>query len=210
MRERCRTIRERAAFTLIELLVVMSIIMMMTLLAVANFANVQERLKLDFAADTLVATLREAQVLAKSGRVVGSGEAAGLQCQVVRLVGGTQGGLFTGQSKYIALDAESGQVDSCEVLKDDAAGWVKSDVFDGRFIIVGDEVARTFYFKPPFGQIYSESVEKLTRAPAEVVEFAVGQVGRLDAVSSSSGGGGAESSQKRVRFDLSTGAVKRL
>lgn len=206
MRERCRTIRAREAFTLIELLVVISIIMMMTLLAVANFANVQERLKLDFAADTLVTTLREAQVLAKSGRVVGGDGGGGgvLQCQVVRLVGGVDGGLSTGQSKYIALDAENGQVDTCEILKADVAGWVKSDVFDGRFIIVGEGV-RTFYFKPPFGQIYSESGDKLTRAPAEVVEFAVGQVGRLQDAAATN-----DSSQKKIRFDLSTGAVKRL
>jgi prepilin-type N-terminal cleavage/methylation domain-containing protein len=48
-----------SGFTLIELLVVISIIMLLTITAVANFSYVQERMRLDFAADTLVSSLRE-------------------------------------------------------------------------------------------------------------------------------------------------------
>lgn len=84
--------RGKAGFTLIELLVVISIIAILTLIATANFTAVQQQARIGFAADTLVSTLREAQVLAKSGQRVGgtpatiSGvrrESPVLQCRAV-------------------------------------------------------------------------------------------------------------------------------
>jgi|GEM_PF-7100853 len=204
--------RSCVAFTLIELLVVISIIMMLTITAVANFSFVQQRMRLDFAADTLVSSLREAQVLAKSGRRVkaagaaSSGSAAepvqNLQCYAVKIVSGVEAGsgLYTGQSDYVGVPkgvTSSAQVDTCELIGNDK--WVKAEIFDGRSIIVGDGAVQTFYFKPPFAQIYTEEGGALVKVKNKNVMFSIGNVSDLK----------NPETLKKVEFDLSTGAVKR-
>lgn len=202
-----------SGFTLIELLVVISIIMLLTITAVANFSYVQERMRLDFAADTLVSSLREGQVLAKSGRRVGGGQnggaassaaAAALQCYAVRIVSGVGegSGLYTGQSAYIGLPdgaKDGAQIDTCALV--DAEKWVKAEIFDGRSIISGDNgVPQTFYFKPPFGQIYTlGDGGVLVKAENKKIEFSVNSVGN------SAGSEGV----KKVEFDLANGVVRR-
>lgn len=195
----------KRGFTLIELLMVLTIIMIMTLLAMANFTYVQQQARLDFAADTLVSALREAQVLAKSGRVSNNVEGVGvLQCQAVKIVSGTEdgNGLYMGQSNYIGLpkDALSGdQVDTCEQLGENQ--WRKIDVFDGQTVILGDGSIQTFYFKPPFGQIYEELLGVLGKAKSQKVHFLIDNATNPAA---------NPADVRKVEFDLATGVVKRV
>lgn len=192
-------------FTLIELLVVLSIIMVLTIFAVVNFSYVQQRAKLDFAADTLVSTLREGQVLAKSGRRVVSGEGEGiLQCYAVRIVTGSSAGngLYTGQSAYVGLPKEAvtgDLVDTCAPIQD--AEWVKIGIFDGQIVVLGDGSTQTFYFKPPFAQIYQENGGALSKAGSQKLLFTIDNANNPAT---------NPDDLKKVEFDLSTGAVKRI
>jgi len=191
----------KRGFTLIELLVVMSIIMILTVIAVANFSTIERSARIGFAADTLVAILREGQVLAKSGRRADDGSGTQtLQCQAVKVVSGSgpDNGLYTGQSTYIGLpkDASAGvTVDTCAAV--DNSTWIKNEIFDGKIVIIGDGSTQEFYFKPPFGQINEMNSGVLSKAPAEVLKYAVGVSDNPD-------------SQQKVEFDLITGNVMRV
>lgn len=197
----------KPGFTLIEILIVLSIIMLLTILAVANYSAVERSARIGFAADSLVSSLREAEVLSKSGRrVTDSAGKQILQCQAVKIVSGTgsNSGLYMGQSNYIGLPEEGAvekAVDSCKPVGD--LDWRKNDIFNDRIIIIddgnedGNGNGQTFYFKPPFGQIYREVGGGLAKAAAEKVRFSVGALDNAD-------------SQQKIEFDLTTGNVARL
>lgn len=191
----------KPGFTLIEILIVLSIIMLLTILAVANYSAVERSARIGFAADSLVSSLREAEVLSKSGRrVTDSAGKQILQCQAVKIVSGTgsNSGLYMGESDYVGLpkDATAGTaVDTCMII--DNSKWRKTDVFNDQIVIIGDGSEQTFYFKPPFGQIYSENGGILSKAAAEKVRFSVGALDNAD-------------SQQKIEFDLTTGNVARL
>jgi hypothetical protein len=100
----------------------------------------------------------------------------------VRIVSGVGegSGLYTGQSAYIGLPdgaKDGAQIDTCALV--DAEKWVKAEIFDGRSIISGNNGAmQTFYFKPPFGQIYTlGDGGVLVKAENKKIEFSVNSVG---------------------------------
>lgn len=169
--------REKDGFTLIELLVVICIIAILTLAAVTSYSGVQTQASVDFAADTLVSTFREGQANARSGKVVEGEEGKSIsQCYVIKIVPGVAegAGLFTTSTDYIAVSGDI--VDSCELVSD-TAGLRKSDVFNERIILVGeDSDARVYYYKPPFAQIYEVDGGQLRPVTSQKVEFTVGAV----------------------------------
>lgn len=184
---------KRPGFTLLELLIVVAIIGILAVVAVFSYVGVQRQATVDFAADTVVSALREAQDLARSGRRGTEDDASsGALCQAVKLVSGPSangGGLFTAVSKYVAVDGEL--VDSCTALDGDA-GWRRSEGLSGRLEIIsagagpgasgssggasGGGAAQVFYFKPPFGKILGSDAGSgaLQPLPAQVYVFIVG------------------------------------
>ncbi len=60
--------QRKEGFTLIELLVVITIVGIMTIIAVSSFDNARSAAKLNIDADTLVSILKEQQSLAKAGK----------------------------------------------------------------------------------------------------------------------------------------------
>ncbi len=195
---------QKKGFTLIELLIVICIIALMTVIAVANYAAVERQARVEFATDTLVSTLREVQVLARSGNVVRQESTSTepdksvLQCYAVKIVTGTdetKAGLFTAQTNYVA-EGENGVVDSCQRVPG-AENWRKSEVFTGKVILIGEGTENTYYFKPPFGQILELQQDSLVRPVSQIVTFKVGDVDSPDL-------------DRQVEFDLSTGAVRRI
>jgi hypothetical protein len=175
----------------------------MTVIAVANYGAVERQARVEFATDTLVSTLREVQVLARSGNLVreadtGSAEIkAVLQCYAVKIVTGTdesKAGLYTAQTNYIAVQGDV--VDTCQTV----AGpefWRKSEVFTGKVVLIGDGTAYAYYFKPPFGQILEQQNDQLIRPGSQIMTY---EVGDLD----------SPEMDRKVQFDLSTGTVSRI
>lgn len=177
---------KRPGFTLLELLIVVAIIGILAVVAVFSYVGVQRQATVDFAADTVVSALREAQDLARSGRRGTEDDASsGALCQAVKLVSGPSangGGLFTAVSKYVAVDGEL--VDSCTALDGDA-GWRRSEGLSGRLEIIsagagdgtdGGVASQVYYFKPPFGKILGSDGGSgaLQPLPAQVYVFIVG------------------------------------
>jgi prepilin-type N-terminal cleavage/methylation domain-containing protein len=144
-------------FTLIELLIVICIMSILTVIAVGAYAGVQRQARIDFAADTLIASLREESLLAKSGRTVvaadqaaaaavdgssGDSTPAGkLQCFALRIKMGKDGGLWSASTDYIGIPkvgpgepAYTGPIDTCRVISDENL-WQKRDIFDGDIVI---------------------------------------------------------------------------
>lgn len=187
----------QAGFTLIELLIVITIIGILAVVAVTSYAGVQRQAAVDFAGDTLVATIREAEDWARSGRRSPGleGESSKSLCYAVKIVTGIgeQARLYYASSDYVAVEGET--VDSCEVLGD--LGWRKSDVFNDRIVLIGDGDTFVYYFKPPFGKIYTEAGGALTSATSRVVTFTVGDPEN-------------PSWNNTISFDLSTSEVKKV
>lgn len=143
------------AFTLIELLVVMMIIVILTLVSVANFGSAQYQAKLDYTTDSVVAILREQMQLARSGRVVGNE----LQCYGVRV---SDGKLEIGQGKFEAVSVD--KVNKCTINDADWKAFLSSDTGVGG-VKLGVEVKiddltfysalsdkKTLFFIPPYGK----------------------------------------------------------
>ncbi len=154
--------KEKQAFTLIELLIVIAIIGLLTVLTVLNFNFVQQRAKLNFATETLVATFREVQTLAKSGKLISETAVEDtdnkkLQCYAIKIVlGDGEGkGVYRGQSNYISIpESQDEKIDSCKKIDDQ--NWQRDPVFDKTMMIVSDRPdsdSLEFYFKPPFGNV---------------------------------------------------------
>jgi prepilin-type N-terminal cleavage/methylation domain-containing protein len=203
---------ERAGFTLLELLIVMMIIAMMTVIAVNAFSLVQKQMKVDFATDTLVATFKEAQVLAKSGRraVATDGTFGGALCYVVKVGAASDSGLGTARTDYIAVGNADGGVpivDSCTQIDDSAL--LMKDIFADQVkikaILQSDSFAEAietgnqqiFYLKPPFGQLYVLDGMTLKPLASGKFQYLVGydQETAYD---------------KKVEFDVATGEIKKL
>lgn len=194
---------QKRGFSLIELLIVICIIAIMTVIAVANYAAVERQARVEFATDTLVSTLREVQVLARSGNLVMAESAVSaeqkpvLQCYAVKIVTGTdedKAGLFTSPTNYISVQGDT--VDTCQTV----AGpefWRKSQVFTGKVILLGGGEEKVYYFKPPFGQILEDQQGDLIKPASQIITFTVGDVDSPDM-------------NRQVEFDLSTGAVRRI
>ena len=199
----------RAGFTLIELLIVISIIAILALVAVSSYTGVQRQAAVDFAADTLVATIREAEDWSRSGRREAvledseGGESKAL-CYAVKMVTGVDdgAGLFTAKTDYISVENEI--VDSCKL----ATSWRKSDVFNERIALIaapaddgvgdsGNGTSRTFYFKPPFGKIFVEDGNVLTPATSQIMTFTIGDPDYPEW-------------NRGVDFDLRTGEAKKV
>ncbi len=188
--------RARKGFTLVELLIVISIIGMLTVLAVGNYIGVEQQARVEFATDTLVSTIREAQVMARSGqRSTDSGGQQVLQCYVVKIVTGTgvTAGLYFGQGDYLAVQGDT--VDSCQTVGDE--NLRKSEVFNEKVIIVGDGGEKTYYFKPPFAQILEQGGGQLVAVQSQKLQMTVQDVDSPEY-------------SRAVIFDLATGEVKRI
>lgn len=189
---------KKAGFTLIELLIVITIIAILALVAVSSYSGVQRQATVDFAADTLVATIREAEDWARSGRrgPQVDGEESKALCYAVKMVTGVEdgAGLYSASTAYISV--ENDIVDSCTIVPSDS-GWRKSDVFNERITIIGDGETFVYYFKPPFGKIFLEQGGALTSAPSQTASFVVGDSDYAEW-------------NKNIRFDLLTGEVKKV
>lgn len=196
-------IKEKAGFTLLELLIVMMIMALMTMIAVNAFSLVQKQMKVDFAADSLVSTFKEAQVLVKSGRRADSGTAL---CYVVRIGSAGQSGLWTGKSSYIAVSGGGASggvpvVDSCTVLSD--GDFLIKDVFNDNVRIKailqdGNDIGvQNFYFKPPFGQLYLMEGNQLKPLISGKFQYLIGYDQET-------------SYDKRIEFDTATGEIKKI
>jgi prepilin-type N-terminal cleavage/methylation domain-containing protein len=187
----------KEGFTLIELLIVVMIIALLALLAVANYASVQQQARVEFATDSLVSTLRERQVLARSGFLTGeAGGKQSLQCYAVRMVIGTggQSGLYTGEADYVSREGD--KVDFCREIAGEGA-WRKNEIFGDRIIMIGENQEMIYYFKPPFAQILEWQNGIFNRPVSQKIELTVGDVDAPDF-------------NRQVVFDLATGIVKRL
>jgi len=194
-------------FTLIELLIVISIMAILTLIAMANYSGVQRQVRLDFAADSLVAAIREQVVYAKSGQVVDSKS----QCFALKFQGGDGGGLWSGQSDYIGVIKNAANVDSCTKIVD---GWKERSIFDSGIKLKsifkkvnsddpGSNLTeeQKLYFKPPFGQVLEDvSAGKLTPILGGIWEFKLEASDESDSVLKS----------RIVQYNAATGEVKRV
>ncbi|MCC7432957.1 prepilin-type N-terminal cleavage/methylation domain-containing protein [Candidatus Peregrinibacteria bacterium] len=199
----------RAGFTLLELLIVIMIMAMMTVVAVNAFSLVQKEMKVDFAADTLVATIKEAQVLAKSGRraVASDGTTGPALCYLVKIGAASESGLWTASSDYIAVSEASDSggvpvVDSCTTLSE--SQMLNKDIFSDKVKIKailqdGSDAdnQQLFYLKPPFGQMYVWEDSVLKPLASGKFQYLIGydQESTYD---------------KKVEFDLATGEIKKL
>ncbi|MCC6643541.1 prepilin-type N-terminal cleavage/methylation domain-containing protein [Candidatus Peregrinibacteria bacterium] len=188
---------KKPGFTLLELLIVMAIIALLAVLAITSYAGVQRSARIGYAADSLVATIREAQVLARSGA---RSEGGGLQCTVVKLASGSdsEAGLFSAVSAYKSAE------DACE----NSSQWRKNDFFDENTLLksleavglnsgltVGDELE--LYFKPPFGQVYLMTSGGFTPLTSGILTFVVGAEDKVDF-------------DQMVKYDLATNEVNRF
>lgn len=198
--------QQKAGFTLLELLIVIMIMAIMTMIAVNAFSLVQKQMKVDFAAESLISTIKEAQVLVKSGRRAENtdGSTGSAICYVVRIGAAADSGLFTGKSNYVAVGDSAGGVaivDVCTVLSKE--NMIKKDIFSENIKIKAilqdglDIAAQEFYFKPPFGQLYQ--LESGQMKPVVIGKF-VYLIGYDQ----------EEQYDQKVQFDTATGEVKRL
>lgn len=202
----CRRIG-RPGFTLLELLIVVAIIGILAVVAVFSYVGVQRQATVEFAADTVVAALREAQDLARSGRrglpdtegEPGADNPSPSQCYAVKLLTGPggalgPGGLYTASGDYLAVQGDV--VDSCETLGE--SGWRRSDALGSRLVIMGEGDGQIFYFKPPFGRVYAaDPGGALTQLTGEVFNFTVGDPDYPEW-------------DREVSFDSSTGEAKKV
>ncbi len=135
-------------FTLVELMIVIMIVMILTVLTMGSYAGVQRSARLDYAADTFVAVMKEQMTLARSGRVDAADE---LLCFAVKVEGGV---MYTRASEYVAVG--SAGVDYCS---DVGREWEVVDGLEGEAIEVSDDFE--VYFKPPFGKADSDVNEEV-------------------------------------------------
>lgn len=193
----------KRGFTLIELLIVITIISILTVIAMGNFMAIERQTRIGFAADTVASMFREAQTLAKSGQLVddGTGKKT-LLCRAVKIVPGE--GVYSAQTDYVGLPdvaASGAQADTCKTVSG-TDNWRKNAAFEGQINVlsaqtaVGSSMTWEFYFKPPFGQILVNNGGVLANASAETVSVTVGTVDQPD-------------EKKTVEFDMVTGVVKR-
>jgi len=201
-------LKVQAGFTLIELLIVILIISILTVIAVGSYAGVQRQARIDFAADTLIAALREEQLLAKSGRIIASADAdtpGKLQCFALKIKVGKEGGLWSAPTNYVGLDKalNSDKIDTCELVAEENL-WQKRDIFDGDIIIKSISTGsrensdqQLFYFKPPFGQLYWEKANLLEAQRDGVFEYLVGVADQTNF-------------DRKVIYDVSTGEAKKM
>ena len=205
-------------FTLIELLIVISIMAILTLIAMANYSGVQRQVRLDFAADSLVSAIKEQIVYAKSGAVVSRVDGAGTkqisQCFALKVKAEPNGGLWSGQSDYIGVTGGAtpgSSVDTCTILG--AAGWMERSIFDSgiklKTIKIKNNSADTgtlapdekeLYFKPPFGQVLGKESDKLQPVSGQIWEFTIEAADESDPVLKS----------RIVQYNMATGEVKRV
>lgn len=186
------------------------IMAMMTMVAVNAFSLVQKEMKVDFAADTLVSTIKEAQVLAKSGRrsVASDGTVGAALCYLVKIGAASESGLWTASSDYIAVSESSDSgggvpvVDSCTLLSE--SQMYNKDIFSDKVKIKailqdGSDAdnQQLFYLKPPFGQLYIWEDSVLRPLASGKFQYLIG----YDQESTN---------DKKVEFDVATGEIKKL
>jgi len=169
----------RDGFTLIELLVVICIIGILALVAVGSYAGVQIQARIDFGADTLVATFREAQEMARSGHRNTNADnvPTTLQCYAIKIVTGAKaaaagGALFTANTDYVSLSQDKQTVDSCTPVAADT-DWRPSPIFQDTLLILGEGEEYVYYFKPPFSQIYQWQDNAMKALSGQDVLFTV-------------------------------------
>ncbi len=177
----------KSGFTLLELLIVMAIMALLAIMAINAYAGVQRSARIGYAADSLVASIREAQTLARSG--VRAGGATGvLQCFAVRLAAGK---LETARTAYQTL------TDSCA----NAAGWIVNDFFDQNTVLKSVSApydsGLELYYKPPFGQVYRHDSSGFLPLVSGKIEMVVGAPDKADF-------------DLKVQYDLATGSVARV
>lgn len=179
--------RSKSGFTLLELLIVMAIMAILAIMAINAYAGVQRGARIGYAADSLVAAIREAQTLARSG-VREGGATGGLQCFAIKMSGGK---LETARTAYQTL------TDSCA----NAAGWIVNDFFDGntslKSISAPYDSGLELYYKPPFGQVYQYDGSGFLPLVSGKVDFVVGAPDKADF-------------DLKVQYDLATGSVSRV
>ena len=179
--------RSKSGFTLLELLIVMAIMAILAIMAISAYSGVQRGARIGYAADSLVASIREAQTLARSG--VREGGAAGvLQCFAVKMAAGK---LETARTNYVPA------TDSCEV----AAAWALNDFFDENTVLkslsVPYESGLELYYKPPFGQVYRLVGSDFMPLTSGKVDLVVGSPDKADF-------------DLKVQYDLGTGSISRI
>ena len=174
-------------FTLLELLIVMAIMAILAIMAINAYAGVQRGARIGYAADSLVASIREAQTLARSGAREG-GATGVLQCFAVKL---KDNKLETARTSYLP------GTDSCET----AAGWLPNDFFDENTVLKSlsapYDSGLELYYKPPFGQVYRYDGSGFLPLVSGKIDMTVGAPDRPDF-------------DLDIVYDLATGAVSRV
>lgn len=177
----------KSGFTLLELLIVMAIMALLAMMAINAYAGVQRNARIGYAADSLVASIREAQTLARSG-VHEDGATGGLQCFAVKL---SSGKLETARTAY------QPSTDSCAT----AAGWAVNTFFDQNTVLKSVSApydsGLELYYKPPFGQVYRYDGSGFLPLVSGKIDFVVGVPDKADF-------------DLKVQYDLATGSVARV
>lgn len=163
---------QKKGFTLIELLLVVSIIAILSLMALVSFSGVTRSMKLDIATDTLVSAIKQQQGLVKSGRVdvtstSSAGDVSSPVCQGLRFsIGSTDNSGTPVQmikAKFNSVGLQ--KANYCEsITSNELTAYTGATDFKVISVKVFDSPKQSvdIVFKPPFAQAEVSSENELT------------------------------------------------
>ena len=197
--------KQRNAFTLVEMLVVITIIGILSFLAVSSYGSARRTAQLNILVDTVVSSFKQQQGLAKSGRVDEDGyrKCYGLYFSKADEESNEGSKIQDVETRYYAFleDGVLGKADWCDLdnvsLEDMQA--------DGDYELKvlkkygQKETAILILFKPPFGRIVVGNLSGVNAPEQSVssdINIGIALLG--------------EENTKSIRFDTATGLAERV